>query len=51
MHDLYETTAEAVEYVVPKLIEKGFTLVTISELAEYKGIDLQAGEAYFSLRG
>ncbi|MBR3057858.1 MAG: DUF4214 domain-containing protein [Clostridiales bacterium] len=51
MHDIYETTAAAVEYVVPELIERGYTLVTLSELAEYKGIDLKAGEAYFSIRG
>jgi len=51
MHDLYETTADAVEYVVPKLIEKGFTLVTLSELAEYKGVEMQPGKDYYSMRG
>ncbi|MBR5975809.1 MAG: polysaccharide deacetylase family protein [Clostridiales bacterium] len=51
MHDLYETTADAVEYVVPALIEAGYTLVTVSELAEYKGIDMENGKAYFSMRG
>ncbi len=51
MHDLYETTAAAVETVVPKLIEKGYKLVTISELAEYKKTQLENGKAYFSLRG
>ncbi|MBO4687139.1 MAG: polysaccharide deacetylase family protein [Clostridiales bacterium] len=51
MHDLYESTADAVEYVVPALIEAGYTLVTISELAEYKGIDMENGKAYFSMRG
>lgn len=50
MHDLYETTATAVETVVPRLIEKGYKLVTVSELAEYKKQQLENGKAYFSIR-
>ena len=51
MHDLYETTATAVEYVVPELVERGYTLVTVSELAEYKKVKMEKGKAYFSMRG
>ncbi|MBO4494410.1 MAG: DUF4214 domain-containing protein [Clostridiales bacterium] len=51
MHDLYTTTADAVEVIVPELISRGYTLVTISELAEYKGIEMENGGAYFSMRG
>ena len=51
MHDLYETTATAVETIVPALIEAGFTLVTIDELAEYKNVQMEDGKAYFSIRG
>lgn len=51
MHDLYETTADAVEVIVPALEEEGYTLVTISELAEYKQIEMEKGKAYFSMRG
>ena len=51
MHDLYETTATAVETIVPALIDAGFTLVTIDELAEYKGVKMEEGKAYFSIRG
>ena len=50
MHDLYETTATAVETVVPALIEAGYTLVTVSELAEYRGVEMENGKAYFSMR-
>ena len=50
MHDLYETTATAVETIVPALVDAGYTLVTISELAEYKNIQMQDGKAYFSMR-
>ena len=40
MHDLYLPTAEATKVLVPKLIEMGFDLVTVSELAERKGVTL-----------
>ena len=50
-HDLYETTATAMETVIPELINRGYTLVTISELAEYKKKELQNGKAYSSMRG
>lgn len=50
MHDLYPTTAAAVEKLVPKLKKKGFLLVTVDELFYYKGISPQAGKVYFSGR-
>lgn len=37
MHDLYDSTVEAVERVIPALAEKGYRFVTVSELAEIKG--------------
>lgn len=40
MHDLYLPTAEATELIVPRLIDMGFDLVTVSELAERKGVTL-----------
>lgn len=46
MHDLYESTADAVEIVVPKLIEMGYELVTVDELFEVKGVTLKAGSLY-----
>lgn len=48
MHELYETSVEAVETVIPLLIEQGYQLVTVSELMEAKGIEMQAGEVYHS---
>lgn len=50
MHDLYPSTASAMEYCIPILASQGYTFVTVSELAEAKGIDLSAGEAYYSLK-
>lgn len=36
MHGIYETSAEATEYIVPYLLQQGYQLVTISELLEYR---------------
>lgn len=49
MHELYESTAAASEYVVPQLVSQGFQLVTVSELAELKGKTLADGGVYYSL--
>lgn len=48
MHDLYPTTAKAVKKLVPRLVKKGFQLVTVDELFYYKGIPIKAGELHFS---
>ncbi|RKI42963.1 polysaccharide deacetylase [bacterium D16-51] len=48
MHDLYPTTADAIEKLVPRLVKKGFQLVTVDELFYYKGIKTKPGEVYFS---
>ena len=50
MHDLYPSTAAAVEKLVPRLKKKGFQLVTIDELFYYKGITLENGKVYYSAR-
>ena len=47
MHSIYETTADAVEVIVPELINEGYQLVTVSELAYYKGVELSPGVKYF----
>lgn len=36
MHSIYDSTAEAVEQLVPWLLKKGYQLVSVSELLEYK---------------
>ena len=49
MHDLYGTTADAAEVIIPKLKEMGFQLVTVSELASYRG-GIQPGKVYSRFR-
>lgn len=48
MHSIYSSTADAVEVIVPELINKGYQLVTISEMAYYKGVELKSGQKYYS---
>ena len=46
MHDIHKPSVDAAVQLIPKLIEKGYQLVTVSELAEARGIDLQNGVKY-----
>ena len=47
MHSLYNSTAQAVEEMVPWLIENGYQLVTVSELIKYRyEDDLESGKYY-----
>lgn len=46
MHDIFQATSEAVDYLVPELINRGFELVTVSELYESRGRVLEVGNIY-----
>ena len=48
LHDIHKTSVDAAIEALPKLIEKGFQIVTVSELAEAKGQKLELGVKYFS---
>ena len=50
MHDLYSSTADAVERMIPELKKKGYQLVTVSELAQYRKVNLKSGERYSQMR-
>ena len=50
MHSIYAQSAEAAEALIPALQERGFQLVTVSELAKARGVSLQAGQNYGSFR-
>jgi peptidoglycan/xylan/chitin deacetylase (PgdA/CDA1 family) len=51
MHDLYDSTAEATEQIVPWLVAEGYQIVTVSEMMAVKGITMQPGEIYFDAKG
>ena len=50
MHDIYSPTKDAALEIIPKLKAKGYQLVTVSELAKYRGYKLTNGTTYSSLR-
>ena len=49
MHDLYETSADAAAVLIPELKNRGYQLVTVSELASYRG-GMQPGHTYSRFR-
>ena len=48
MHDIHSTTIDATLELIPKLVEQGYQLVTVSELAEARGVVLENGHQYYS---
>ncbi len=48
LHDIHETTADAVEVIVRELKEQGYEMVTVSELLQGNGLELQSNEVYYS---
>lgn len=51
MHETYDTTAAAVEYLVPELINRGYVITSISELFKMKGKTMYSGQVYSSCPG
>lgn len=49
MHDIYKTTKEALETIIPALIEDGYRFVTVSELLNLEGHDPH-GMIYYSIK-
>ena len=50
MHDIYAPTRDAAVSLIPTLISRGYQLVTVSEMAAYRGVNLQDGTIYYSIR-
>lgn len=50
MHELYTQTGDAALRIIPELVNRGYQLVTVSEMAAARGRSLDAGGLYFSLR-
>ncbi len=49
MHDLYDATADASDVLIPELTNRGYQLVTVSELASYRG-GMTPGKSYYKFR-
>ena len=50
MHDIYGSTRTAVTRIIPELRKRGYQLVTVSELAQYRNVKLTAGGRYSQMR-
>ena len=49
LHDKHAASVTAAECIIPALINRGFQLVTVNEMARYKGAaPLQLGRTYYS---
>ncbi len=48
-HDIHASTVDAMERIIPKLIEEGYHFVTVSEILTMGRGEIQAGEVYFSM--
>lgn len=48
MHDLYSSTADASEKIIPWLIAEGYQLVTVSELLEARKGGAEGGRIYYN---
>lgn len=46
LHDIHYTTSEALKLVLPELYIRGYQVVTVSKLAELKGISLEKNTIY-----
>lgn len=48
MHDIHTFSVDAAEILIPRLMERGYQIVTLRELFYYKGIELENGKVYHS---
>lgn len=46
MHSIHEPTLEASRTIIPYIIEQGYQMVTVSELAYFRGVTLENGVTY-----
>ena len=50
MHDIHETTKNAVKMILPELYARGYRVVSVSELAKIKGVSIEANRSYRSIK-
>lgn len=46
MHDIYESTADAVDVILPWLIDRGYQVTCISNMFEARGEEIKGGHVY-----
>ncbi len=48
MHEIWGSTSQAQDTIIPALVQQGFQLVTVSELVQFRGYQLGTGTQYSS---
>ena len=48
VHDIYDETADAMEMLIPELINRGYQIVTVSDMLEYLNIDSSTVKYFYS---
>lgn len=48
-HEIYDSTAKAIEKIVPELINRGVQLVSVKDMLQYEGIDVNSLHYYYNL--
>ena len=46
LHDIHGSSVDAALTLIPKLVDAGYQLVTVSEMAEARGIHMESGGVY-----
>ena len=46
LHDVHTNSVDAALQLLPRLVDEGYQLVTVSEMAQARGITMNAGETY-----
>lgn len=47
LHDIHEATVQAALEFIPQLVERGYQLVTVSEMARVRGVTMENGQVYY----
>ena len=50
MHDIHSSSVDAAIQLIPMLQQRGFQLVTVSELADARDMSLQNGGQYYGFQ-
>lgn len=50
MHDIYDTSVDAVPVIIDELRKDGYEFVTIAELARLRHVELKSGTTYYNFR-
>ncbi len=47
-HDIYDETADALKTIIPELLSRGYQMVTVSDMMNYYGVDINNFKFIFS---